>query len=857
MPDPPSYDPDKDEFELFLKMIVSGIAKDRPPLSADLVVTDPARKKEQDLLFEKEERRFEKETAAFESAKDAAKNYDHDNSITITFKDHYGRERQQEINLTQQSVEVIGQLVLFPHTYQIDKDDFGKLTAYSQQQMRHSPKAEVSEERDLESKEIKSFTISDKFGRIDRFDHKSSPSDYSKLLLRAGTGHVSYELTKELQQTTRQWQERWERDHIEIKVRDDQEPNKVWYSHVDLTELDREDLQNYKDFSKEYDISKRDLAKLDTRMRELDKSLVLPKHELDEDKETPQTVPPEKAHIEFERDQETGEIKQFTIYDQSKTQHVFNEKTTPAEYRKLEQQEGYGNVKVELDAELQETARDWQNQYERSHITLHMEREFNASWACEIDLAAESPADLNHYKREQEFYGIDPRDAVKLDKWIKEHKLELNQELESKVQSHEQEKHQDQQNVISYTPEPTKEIPRPQAQELEITKLSTPELNHLAQLDFHFKISLDDTYKLTRLLDERYEREHINIREPVVENKMEISIPRELDLNNLSSKQLQHLHDSSDKYYVSDADKEKLDSYIQTRAEHNLRYDEKAEIIIERDDESGQIKSFEIQARLQDGHGFKETREFDKDTIPEVWDNLVNTKQGYGYVKVELTPELELVAQYWQEKFEQEHVRFNMPAASGDTKSYYLNLEESKMTTLQYIKDHASEYAIAPKDEIKLDYQIGLKQLHEQEVKYQQDKVIDIEEKLSSHIAPDLDQQQVDYRLSQDAGHDLTEIKPDQQVEFIYEAQKLTGKEVEQQYGLDQLANTLYNMAAASPDYERQQGLQVEREPQVEPGMQPPAGESQQLSDSSQTSTQPEIQQDIQTDQNYDQDLDR
>ena len=110
---------------------------------------------------------------------------------------------------------------------------------------------------------------------------------------------------------------------------------------------------------------------------------------------------------------------------------------------------------------------------------------------------------------------------------------------------------------------------------------------------------------MTRLLDERYEREHISIKEPLFESKVQIPVSRELDLNELSSKQLHFLHDNEQKYQISDTDRQKLESYIQTRNEHNLRYNEKAEIKIERDEQTGQIKSFEIRARLQDGHGFK------------------------------------------------------------------------------------------------------------------------------------------------------------------------------------------------------------------------------------------------------------
>ena len=150
---------------------------------------------------------------------------------------------------------------------------------------------------------------------------------------------------------------------------------------------------------------------------------------------------------------------------------------------------------------------------------------------------------------------------------------------------------------------------------------------------------------------------------------------------------------------------------------------------------------------------------------------MLDKKEGYGNVKIELTPEIELAGKYWREKFEQEHIRFNIPGAAGGDKSYYLDLQETKMSTLHYIKEHADEYSISPKDEIKLDYQIGLKQLHEQEMRLQPDKIIEIEDKLSAHIAPDLDQQQINHSLAQDAGQDLAGIKPEQEREFLYQEQ--------------------------------------------------------------------------------------
>ena len=397
-------------------MVVTGIASQRPALSSDLIVTDSAYDQQQKREFQKEEERFEKETA---QAAKAARDREH--SITVTHKDHYGRERQQAINLTKQPVPVIGQLLLFPDTYQINKDDLKKLTAHSQQQIRESPKAQIFVERDLDTNEIKSFTIKDRFDRVDRFDHKSDPSDYSKLLLRAGTGHVSYEFSPELQQTTRQWQEKWEREHITLETRDDQEPDKVWRTSLDVTELDLQDLQNYKHFANEYHLDKRDLAKLDTRMKELDKALVLPKQDLELD--APPATPHEKARIEVRRDGETGEIKYFIVYDQSNNKYLFDEKTRPEEYRDLED---YGNLKLEFDDELQEVVKNWQNQYERSHITIHSrDYAYKTDWCCEVDLSNEGVDDLNHYKRLQEEFYIEPKDVAKLDKWIEEHKLEL------------------------------------------------------------------------------------------------------------------------------------------------------------------------------------------------------------------------------------------------------------------------------------------------------------------------------------------------------------------------------------------------------------------------------------------------
>ena len=124
------------------------------------------------------------------------------------------------------------------------------------------------------------------------------------------------------------------------------------------------------------------------------------------------------GHIE--RDEATGQIKQFTIYDEWHKEHVFNPETPPSQYSKLTWNEGYGDVNTKLPPELAETTARWQKEYETSHITLHEDPSGYQTFHWDVNVKDSPQAELERLREEADYYEIDPHDVAKIDHWLAE-----------------------------------------------------------------------------------------------------------------------------------------------------------------------------------------------------------------------------------------------------------------------------------------------------------------------------------------------------------------------------------------------------------------------------------------------------
>ncbi len=290
-----------------------------------------------------------------------------------------------------------------------------KLEQYTRQKDFEPDKARISVTKDQDTDQITRFTVEDKWHRSLSFSPDTNPEHYYILYLRVGSGHMQINLTQQLQETSLQWQEKFDREHFTIHMEDE---DRILAAQYSLTDRPIETLAHYKQFNHIYNINQQDLAKIDNRIDELKK--VIPLHK-DRDMDEMAAEPPmPDAEFKIERNDTTGQIKHFTVYDEWHKEHVFNPETQPQQYTELTWREGYGAVNTQLPKELVETTKRWQQEYEASHIRLQESPSGPEALSWHVNIKEAPLEELDRYRENYDQYNINPHDIAKIDHWIQE-----------------------------------------------------------------------------------------------------------------------------------------------------------------------------------------------------------------------------------------------------------------------------------------------------------------------------------------------------------------------------------------------------------------------------------------------------